>query len=198
MLVMATSRHSSMSRSAKTLGDGRNQDPVDLPCDITLEAAQDLPLGLALLCASGHVLSCALILAHPNHADHVQRPVGVSVATSVEAVAYHLAGGGFYGRDPAEARERSLAAQALRVVAGYEQERRGVVRTDGRQGDKFRSNLSHQPIELHLQPGDLLRESLITTSYRTQRELGRCLHVDDDRIATGAKTGSHGHQFLRR
>ena len=61
-------------------------------------------------------------------------------------MAYHLPGGSFYGRDPEEARERSLAAQALRGLAGYEQERPGVVRTDSRQGDKFRSHLSHKPI----------------------------------------------------
>ena len=152
-----------MSRSAKTLGDGRNQDRVDFPGDVTLEAAQDLPLGLALLRPPGHVLLCVYIHTHPNHADHVQRPVGISVATPVESVAYHLAGGNFYGRDPAEACERSLAAQALGVVAGYEQERPSVVRTDSRQGDKFRGNLSHKPIELHVQPGDLLRESIITT-----------------------------------
>src|SRR5215213_3318981 len=156
MPVIETIRHSSMTRSAKTLGDGRKQDAVDFSGDITLEAADDLPLGLALLCALGHVFPCTSIHAHSNHADHMQGPVGVSVSASVESMAYHLAGGSFYGRDPAEARERSLAAQTLRVVTGYEQERRGVVRTDSRQGDEFRGNLSHKPIELHVQPGDLL------------------------------------------
>ena len=60
------------------------------------------------------------------------------------------------GETPQRLAHRSLAAQTLRVVAGYEQERRGVVRTDSRQGDEFRGNFSHKPIELHFQPGDLL------------------------------------------
>ena len=76
------------------------------------------------------------ISAHPSQADHVQRTVGFPVATAVEAMPDDLAGGGFDGRDSAEAGEGRLAPQPLRVVAGHDQERGGVVGTDARQRDQ--------------------------------------------------------------
>ena len=39
----------------------------------------------------------ATISAHPGQTDHVQRTVGFPVATAVETVPDHLAGGGFDG-----------------------------------------------------------------------------------------------------
>jgi hypothetical protein len=48
--------------------------------------------------------------------EHVQRTVGVSVATTVETMPHHLAGGSFDGRDSAETREGGLTSQPLGVV----------------------------------------------------------------------------------
>src|SRR5215212_2612173 len=45
-----------------------------------LEAADDLSLALALLCAPRDVLLGATISAHPSQTDHVQRTVSVPVA----------------------------------------------------------------------------------------------------------------------
>jgi hypothetical protein len=39
----------------------------------------------------------ATISAHPSQTDHVQRTVGLPVATAVEAMADHLAGGSLDG-----------------------------------------------------------------------------------------------------
>ena len=62
------------------------------------------------------VLLRATISAHPSQADHVQRTVGLSVATAVETVAYDLAGGGFDGSDPTQTGEGGLAPQSLGIV----------------------------------------------------------------------------------
>src|SRR4051812_7981813 len=116
---------------------GGHQHTVDLPSDVTLQTAHDLQLTLALCGTPSHVLSGALISPHPHHADHVQRAVGVSVATPVEPMSSHLARRGFYGRNSTQARERRLAFEPLGIVSGYDEECRGVVCTDGREGEKI-------------------------------------------------------------
>ena len=51
--------------------------------------------------APRYVLLRALIPAHPGQAGHVQRAVGFSVATAVEAMPHDLPGGGFDGSESA-------------------------------------------------------------------------------------------------
>jgi hypothetical protein len=53
---------------------------------------------------------------HPSQTDHVQRAVGLPVATSVEAMAHYLSRGGFHGRHSAETREGGLTPQPLGIV----------------------------------------------------------------------------------
>src|SRR6188768_418674 len=60
---------------------------VDLTRDVALEAADDLGLGLAFGGAPRGVGARALAVAQATDRDHVQRAVGVAVATVVEAVA---------------------------------------------------------------------------------------------------------------
>src|SRR5215210_1599449 len=100
-------------------GAAGDQHTVDLPGYVALQTADDLSLALALLCAPRDVLLRATIPAHPGQADHVQRTVGFSVATAVEAVSHDLAGGGPDGRAPAQAGEGGLATQPPGVVAGH-------------------------------------------------------------------------------
>jgi hypothetical protein len=78
-------------------GAARDEHAVDLPGYVAFEAADDLWLALALLCAPGDVFLRATISAHPGQADHVKRAVGFPVATAVEAMPYDLAGGGLDG-----------------------------------------------------------------------------------------------------
>jgi hypothetical protein len=52
---------------------GGHQYAIDLPGYIALEAADDLSLALALLCAPRDVLLGATISSHPSQTDHVQR-----------------------------------------------------------------------------------------------------------------------------
>src|SRR5829696_686735 len=127
---------------------GGHQYAIDLPGYIALEAADDLSLALALRRAPRDVLLGATIPAHPSQTDHVQRTVSVPVAAAVETMPDNLARGSFDGRDPAQAGEGSLATQPLRVVAGHDQQRRGVVGAYAWQRDQLRGGLRHQLVEL--------------------------------------------------
>src|SRR5215207_7531739 len=105
-----------------------------------------------------------------------------------------LARGSLDGRDTAEAGEGGLAPQPLGVVSGNHQERRGVVSAYARQRDQLRGDLRHQPVEVRLQLGDLLRESLVTASHRTERELGGRANLVG--ITSEAETGTASDEFL--
>src|SRR5829696_6321852 len=134
---------------------GGHQYAIDLPGYVALEAADNLSLALALLCAPRDVFLRATISSHPSQTDHVQRTVGLPVAAAVETVAYYLSRGGFHGRDSAQTGEGGLAPQPLRIVSGHDQERRSVVGTDACQTNQLRGDLPNQPIELCVQLGDL-------------------------------------------
>src|SRR6188472_4659145 len=68
------------------------QRVVELACDVALEAADDLGLGLAFGGASFGVGAGAFAVAQAADGDHVQRAVGVTVAAVAEAVAVGAAG----------------------------------------------------------------------------------------------------------
>src|SRR5215218_1294551 len=131
-------------------GAASDQHAVDLPGEVALEAADDLSLALALRGAPRDVLLGAQISAHPGQTGHVQRTVGLPVATAVETVPNDLAGGGFDGRDPAQIGEGRLASQSLRVIAGHNQEGRSAVGADARQSDQLRGHLRHQRAEVRV------------------------------------------------
>ena len=82
----------------------------------------------------------------------MQRPVAVSTASAVEAVAHCLARGGRHWSHAAQKGEGRLALEPLRVVS------------DG--------GLGHQPRDLPLQIGDLLGESSVATRNGPYRQLG--------------------------
>src|SRR5215208_4577605 len=94
-----------------------SEDPVDLTGDVSLEAADDLLLGLALGCTLGDVGSGPLIAAHAADGDHVECPVGMSVQTMADT----LARGRRYGCGPAQVGKGSLALEALGVVSSSDQ-----------------------------------------------------------------------------
>jgi hypothetical protein len=79
--------------------------------DVALQATNDLALGLTLRGAPGYILLGTRLASDSVERDHVQRPVGVSVAMRVEAVPHGLAGGGFYGRRTAQVGKGGLAVQ---------------------------------------------------------------------------------------
>src|SRR4051794_4457183 len=73
-----------------------------------LQAPHGLLLGLALGGAPGDVLPRPGIASKAVERYHVQRAVGVAVASWVEAVADHLSGGGRHGGRPAQVGEGGL------------------------------------------------------------------------------------------
>src|SRR5918995_285765 len=83
---------------------------VDLAGDVALQAADGFPAGLAVGDAPGEV--------------------GASVATAVEPATLGLAGGGLDRADAAERGEGCFVVEALGVVAGGDEQRRGGVGAD--------------------------------------------------------------------
>src|SRR5215204_2560128 len=115
----------------------------------------------------------------------------------VEAMSDHLAGGGFYGRGSTKAGEGSVAPQSLGIVPGHDQQRPRVVGADSRQGEQLRGGICHQPIELDIQLGYLLREGLVTSGHRTERELDcrlRCFGLSAWAQAAGGRNEPPGRE----
>src|SRR5215207_224888 len=108
----------------------------------------------------------------------------------------NLAGGSLRRRDTAEAGEGGLALQPLGIVSDYGQQRRGVDGAYAWQGNQLRSGFHHQPIELHVQLGDLFAEDLVATGHRTKREPSRLQYVVG--VVFEAEAGGHGDELLRR
>ena len=71
-----------------------------------------------------------------------------------------------------------------------------MVRADSRQGDKLRGHLRHQPLPLRVESGDVLRENLVASGHRSQRELCRRFYVLGR--PTEAKTAYHSYECFRR
>jgi hypothetical protein len=65
---------------------GRYQDAVELPSNVTIQAADDLGLGLAFPGASLDPDAGRPVPGHPPDRDQAQRPVRFTVAAAVEAV----------------------------------------------------------------------------------------------------------------
>src|SRR5829696_9591908 len=99
------------------------EDPVDFTGNVSLQTTDDLLLGLALGGTLGNVGSGTLVAAHAAEGDHVQRPVGVAVAMTVQTVADTLlARRGRDGRRPAQVREGGLVSEALGIISGGDQQ----------------------------------------------------------------------------
>ena len=77
--------------SSRLLGEVGAEGAVDLAGGVALEAADDLRLGPAFGEASLHVGAGAFAVAEPTDDDHVQRTVGLTVSTAVEAMSDGLA-----------------------------------------------------------------------------------------------------------
>ncbi len=107
---------------------------------------------------------------------------------------HDLPGRSLYGRDSAEAGERGVVVKAFGIVPGQDEQRRGMMRTDCRPGDQSWSNLRDQTVQLRVKLGNLLREGLMTTGQRTQREPGRRVNVVG--ITAEAQTGTTGSDEL--
>src|SRR5687768_14575643 len=98
-----------------------SENPVDFTGDVSLEAADDLLFGLAFGGALSDVGSGALVMAHATDSDHVECPVGVTVAMAVQTMADRLTRGRRNWRDTTQVRKGCLISQTLRVIAGGDQ-----------------------------------------------------------------------------
>jgi len=131
------------------------------PGDVALEAADDLPFAQAFCGPSREVGTGWGVVAQPDNGDHVERAVGCPVAAAAQSVA---AGGpaaaGRLGSCPAELGEGSLAADAVGVVAGGDQELAGTLGGDPEEADELGRRLLDQSLDLAAECLDLLVQCL--------------------------------------
>src|SRR5215207_5570597 len=72
----------------------------------------------------------------------------------------------------AQVRKGGLIFEPLGVISGGDQHRGGCIGANPLHGHQFGRSLSNQSIKLLVELGDLLREPLVATCHRAQRELG--------------------------
>ena len=106
---------------------------IELPCGVALERADDLALGTALARAPLDVAAGAGVVDHADHDDSPERLIRGAVATAVESFADGQPRRGVDRGDAAVMGEYRLAAEALRVVAGGDEQSAGRVGAVGRQ-----------------------------------------------------------------
>src|SRR4030088_242358 len=108
------------------------------PGDIALKAADDLPLAEALGPPSRVGRAGRGMVAQPDERDYVERAVGcpIGAATQAVAAAGPAAAGGLRSC-PTELGEGSLAANAVGVVAGGDQELAGDLGADTEEISEF-------------------------------------------------------------
>jgi hypothetical protein len=75
------------------------------------------------------------------------------------------------------ANKGGLIFEPLGVISGGDQQRGGCIGANPLHGHHFGRSLTNQSIKLLVELGDLLREPLVATRHRAQRELGGCLYV---------------------
>src|SRR6266516_3815135 len=88
---------------------------VGLAGDVALEAAEDFASVESVGGALGGVGACAFAVPEPADGDHVERPVGLSVAAEVESVAFRTAGACLDRGGAADLREGGFVAEPLDV-----------------------------------------------------------------------------------
>ena len=168
-----------MVRSWLGAGVGRGEvvaeGGVGLAGDVALEAADDLGLGLASRRCGVGVGAGARAVAQATDGDQVQGArLALAVAAVVEAVAGRLAGGGGDRAGAAERGERGLAAEPVDVLSGGDEELAGVAGRDPEQLVVRGAAGANELLELSVENGDLIVESVDPSGDRAQREL-RCV-----------------------
>ena len=128
---------------------------VGLAGDVAFEAADDLALGLAFGGAPRGVGAGAWAVAQAADGGHVQAAVGVAVAAVVEAVTDGASGGRWDRAGAAECRERAVAAEAVDVLAGGDEQLPGVPGRDAQQLRGAWSGPRDERLELGVELGDL-------------------------------------------
>jgi hypothetical protein len=114
---------------------------------MSLEAADDVALGLAFRLAPGRIGLGLLVAREPDHGDAPQGMVGLAIARSVESVPDSHARGGLDRRHPAHGGEGCLVAQAFGVATGGDEQNGGHVGPHAQGGAQSRIGLGRQIIE---------------------------------------------------
>lgn len=151
----------------------RSQAPVDLPRDVTLETADDLPLAEAFLEAPGCVRTGPFAVAQSHHRNHVQSGVRATIAARVQAVPNRLARGGRDRIDTAEVGESSLASDPVDVLSSGHEKLGRVRNPEPEQFKGPRCSILDERTQLTVKFGNLRIECGDAPGEASQRELRR-------------------------
>src|SRR6266540_899902 len=127
---------------------------VGLAGDVAFEAAEDFASVESFGGAFRGVGAGALAVAEPADGDHVQRPVGLSVAAVVEAVAGGAAGAGGDRGGAADLREGGFAVEPLDVLAGGDEELACALGADREELDRARGGEDDESLKLLVELSD--------------------------------------------
>src|SRR6266545_2936246 len=144
----------------------------DLTGDVALEQPQDLFAAGTGGGTAGGVRAGLWVVHEPVVGDDPQGAVGGAVAAAVEAVALGLAAGMLDRAGATQRRERALAAEPVRVVAGGHQQLRGADRADPGPGQEPWHDPPHDDGDVLVVVADLLVEVLPAACQRPQRQAG--------------------------
>ena len=143
---------------------------VDLPGDVSLQAADDLGLGLPFAGAALDVGAGGRVRAHTGEHDPPQGVVGLAVAAGVEPVAGDFPRRGGDRGGGAQVRPGGLGAESPGVVPGGDEQQRGGVGTDPVQGEQARGAGSDKGDDELVQALELAVQELSASSQLAQRD----------------------------
>ncbi|MGF6979872.1 hypothetical protein QFZ94_008389 [Paraburkholderia sp. JPY465] len=158
-----------MSRSAGRIGQVGQNERVQLPDDIALQAAVNFLVRHAFLGSSLDVRPGSRITAHAHHGDGPQGVVCSTVASAVQAMPDRFARGCLQWARATKRGECSIAFQAFRIVAcnGNKHSRR--LRPNAESFSKPSGMLEGQAFEHRVERLELFREREVALCQQAQR-----------------------------
>src|SRR5579862_9288769 len=156
---------------------------VELAGDVALQDAHDLADRFALGDAARDVFAGAFVAAHAGEHDPPQGMVRLTVPARVESMPIDLSGRREQGCDAAEMRERRFALQPVRIVTDCDQQDGGGAGADAVDLEQARRAVSHERLELAVEPPAVGFEGERPPYQRRDREFRRVHH----RFAAGSR-----------
>src|SRR6218665_352453 len=150
--------------------DAGVEEEVDLAVEVSLQAADDLHLGVAFGGLLRDVRLRSWIEPEPANNGQVEGAVSLSVSAAVEAVALCHSGCGGQRRDAAEHRERGFGSHPVRGVYGGDEELPGDFDADPDSFGQLRSEGFDDGVDQVIEVRDLIGYLEVSPAERLQRD----------------------------
>jgi hypothetical protein len=157
------------SRSFRALAGGRAEVAVDLAGDVTLQAADDLRLGLSFGRTARH--RRGWVRAQPGEHDPPQGMAALAATAEAVPVAGEIPGGRGDRGDAAQVRPGRLAAEPPGMIPGRDEQQRRSARAEPVHGEQARGAGSHQRDDELVQAAELARTASAESEVRPRPRL---------------------------